>query len=146
MPLYHIGAPQSIYPRDIGTFMGLRAIPGGPADREVDTDELFPAGDSSRPVVIAALHGNHPTTQRTIIWRVFGLGSGSCDIQLQASIDDVDANYVTIDTATSDGQRHVQADGVTGAQGTPALVSSARFWRIHNAGSTVTLLADMNCM
>jgi len=144
MPLFGQGDPVSIYPGDIGTFVGLRAIPGGPVSRETDTDELLPSGEASRPVVIAAAAYGHPSTQRTIIWRVLGLGSGAANLQLQASIDNVDANYETVDTATANGQRHVQADGVTGPQGTPALVSSARFWRVYNAGSAVTILADMS--
>ena len=154
MPLYG-EAPQSIAPGQIGTFMGIRAIPSTPI---VAANESIPATVSSppsvgasRPVVIAANVGGHGSTQRQIIWRVFG--TVAVNINLEASIDDVPANYVVVDNYTgtgNSGARVIQADLSTAdgpqAQSVAKIVSSARFWRVTNAGATaVSITADMTC-
>jgi len=131
MPL--AGTPtQSIYPGDIGTFMGQLAIAGTSI---AAANESLPAGGSSRTVVIAAAAYGHPVTQRQIIWQVFG--SGSLDIQLEGSIDGV--NFEVVDTYSgtgNSGPRIVQADtaATAGPQALSAakIVSAARFWRVYN--------------
>jgi hypothetical protein len=145
MPLYGNTPPQSIYPGQLGTMMGVRAIPGTPV---AAANETFAGSAKSRPVVIAAQPGFHPSTQRQVTWRVFG--SGSLDINLQASIDDKDANYVTVANYTGTGNSGsliVQADIAAAAgpqaQSVAQIVSSARFWRVVNAGSSTSITADI---
>jgi hypothetical protein len=144
MPL-STAAPISIYPGSVGQFLGTNFVPGSPP---VTGYELFPASGVSRTVVIPAIVGGHATTQRQIIWRVFGVGSLGA-IQLQCSIDNVDANFVTVDSYTgtgNSGSQTIQSGGVTGSQATDEVVSAARFWRIVNAGATVGIVADMTCL
>lgn len=169
MPLYNVGSPQSIYPGSVGTFMGSRAIPGfatgfatGP-DLSVDRPEVLPAGGVSRPVVIAAQFGRHPSTQRQLVWRTFftdesllsppGPGLSPTTLWLEASIDNKDENYVVIAAVTGDVnfQMAIPNDPSTGEiedAGSPPTtiypyLSSYRYLRIKNAGSAaVAIISD----
>jgi len=159
--VYGVTAPVALQPGDRALILGLKNIPGfqgnvppgGSASSSEDAQGDYPqtltAGQASGPVVIAAMGGRHPQTQRQLIWRVFA--SGTPDIALQASIDDVDANYTTIDTynsAGNSGPRVLVADiQSTGnppqAQATGKNLGSARFLRVKNLGaSSVTAIVD----
>ena len=153
MPLSGVGAPQSIYPGDLGTFMGKRAIPGGPVDREVDMPELLPAGLQSRTVVIAAQFGFHPSSQRQLVWRGF-FTSGTSTIDLLASIDNI--NWVLIDSVDGGAnfQRAIPSDpssAQTEDAGSPpstieSWLSSYRFLAVRNVGaSDVDAIFDCTC-
>lgn len=153
MGLYGVAPANSIYPGQIGYMFGSPAMPTGPtALQSIQTDSVSASG-VSRPVTVASQPMGHPSTQRQIIWRVFG--AGSLNINLQASVDDVDANYVTIANYTGTGNSGpliVQAD-ISPSPGTPEplatanIVSAARFFRTTNAGvSTVSVTTDISCL
>jgi hypothetical protein len=159
---YGHGAPIAMQPGDRALLVGHEFIPGfqgnippsgngSSTDSEGDYPETLLAGQASGPVVIAAMGGRHPSTQRQLIWRVFPLNGGAVNVSLQASIDDVAANYTTIDTYNgtgNSGPRELVADIQN--SGTPPQPQSAgknlgaaRFLRvINNAGSSATLIAD----
>lgn len=163
---YGSAAPVAIQPGDRALVLGLKnipgfqgnVIPGGGAssseDFEGDYAQTLGAGAASGPVVIAAMGGRHPSTQRQLIWRVFGVGS--INVSLQVSIDDEAGNYVTIDTYSgigNSGPRAITADvdssgqGGPGAQGTLKILSAARFIRvINNAGGSFTGIVDVTAL
>jgi hypothetical protein len=161
--VYGVAAPVAIQPGDRALVLGLRNIPGfqgsvtpggtgSSTDSEGDYPQTLAAGQASGPVVIASMGGRHPVTQRQLIWRVFG--SGSLNVSLQVSIDDVAANYVTIDTYDStgnSGSRVIAADigasAQPGSQATIKNLGSARFIRvINNAAGSVTAIVDVTSM
>lgn len=164
--VYGQAAPVAMQPGDKALILGLKAIPGffgsnipgGGASSSEDPQGDYPQtlanNQASGPVVIAAMGGRHPATQRQLIWRVFG--SGSINVSLQVSIDDVAANYVTIDTYNSSGNsgpRAVTADvdsagqGGPGAQATLKILSAARFIRvINNGASSFTGIVDCTAL
>jgi len=137
MPIYGTAPSQSILPGQIGYFFGNPALPGTPV---AAADEAIAANAKSRPVVIPAVNAGTTNTQRQITWQVNG--TGTYNFNLQASIDDVDGDYVTVDNYTgsnSSGPRHVQADASTAALSTSKVVANARFFRVvENSGSPVT--------
>src|ERR1700722_6515729 len=99
MPIYGIGPPVALNPGDRAFFVGTPAIAGTPITA---AGEVMAAGAKSRPLVIAARPSEGGgTTQRQLIWRVFSVVA--VNINLQASIDDVDANYTTISNYTGSG-------------------------------------------
>jgi len=157
--------PVAMQPGDRALVLGLRNIPGfqgsvtpggsgSSTDSEGDYPQTLASGQASGPVVIAAMGGRHPSTQRQLIWRVFG--AGSINVSLQVSIDDVAANYVTIDSYNSSGNsgaRAITADvdssgqGGPGAQSTLKILSAARFIRVlNNAGGSVTAIVDCTAL
>lgn len=140
---YGINPSRSIYPGDLALLMGTAAIPGffgtgasgGPGGTQ--EPQSLAANQASSPVVIAAAPDGHPVTQRQIVWRVFP--TGTANLYLQVSTDDVDANYVTIDSVASSSNtvRVITADNSSsnppGPQGTNKNLSSARFIRVKES-------------
>ena len=124
---------QSIYPGSTGTLFGTETLYGSPI---VEGPEAIADGDVSRTVVVAARPGDHPSTQRQIVWTVkyATSGAGSPSWELWGSADG--ENFVKIDTNTSSssGPRMVQADATTGAL--TAAVSSCRFFYVKNASAS----------
>lgn len=147
MPIYGQFPTQSLYPGSVGKLLGVNAVPGTPITA---ANETLPAHTATSVIVVAARPGDHASTQRQITWRIFGSTSG---IQLQASIDEVAANYVTIDTSAGSPSteiRVVQADNSStagpGLQSALKIVSSARFFRVlNNNGSPFTGTIDLTC-
>lgn len=144
--IYGTNPSRSIYPGDLALLMGTAVIPGffgtsasgGPGG--TNEPQTLAASQASSPVVIAAAPDGHPVTQRQLVWRVFP--TGTANLALQVSTDDVGANYVTIDSvSTSSGAvRVITADNSSsnppGAQATNKNLSSARFIRVkENSGS-----------
>lgn len=161
---YGSAAPVAIQPGDRALILGYKnipafagnVVPGGNAssaqDSEGDYADTLGAGKASGPVVIAAMGGRHPSTQRQLIWRVFN--AGASNISLQVSIDDVAANYVTIDTyngSGNSGPRVITADNSASsppnAQATLKNLSAARFIRVlNNAAGSVTAIVDCTAL
>ena len=161
---YGSAAPVAIQPGDKALLLGYKFIPGfvgssvpggnssSAQDTEGDYADTLTAGQASGPVVIAAMGGRHPATQRQLIWRVFN--AGASNVSLQVSIDDVAANYVTIDTYNSTGNsgpRVITADNSSSSppntQATLKNLSAARFIRvINNAASSVTAIVDCTAL
>jgi hypothetical protein len=147
MGIYGKNQTQTLYPGQTKRMLGVVAIPGTPITK---ANETLAASQASSVVVVASQPGYHPSTQRQITWRIFGDVAG---LDLQASVDDVDANYISIDTSagTSGTEvRVVQADNSAadgpGLQSALKIVSSARFFRVLNTnGSPITGAVDITC-
>jgi len=137
-------APQSIYPGSVGVLLGTQAIPATPVTA---ANETIANGAVSRTVVVAARPEGHPSSQRQIIWQIFG--SSSVTLALQGSIDGI--NFVTVDTFTGTASttatiRPVLAE-VGGTTGTvTGIVSSFRYWQVKNTGaSPVSVTVTITC-
>ena len=147
MGIYGKNSGKSIYPGSTGILLGTTALPG---TQVTAAHETLPANTASSYVVVAARPGGFGSTQRQITWRIFGDVSG---LQLQASVDEVDANYVTIDTSVGTStpevrviQADISATSGPGAQSALKIVSSARFFRVKNAsGSPISATVDITC-
>jgi hypothetical protein len=163
--IYGKAAPVAMQPGDRALVMGLRKIPGfqgnvtpggngSSNDSQGDYPETLGAGQASGPVVIAAMGGRHPSTQRQLIWQVYP--TGTADLNLQVATADNDADYVTIDTTGSisadSGPRVITADvdssgeGGPGAQATLKVLSSARFIRVKDSGSGSTAIVAVTSL
>jgi len=159
--IYGKAAPRSILPGDTAVLIGLAAIPGffgsgGSGSRSSGNAQagVLPESTASSPVVIAARPGDRGSSQRQLIWRVNNI-SGEVSLNLQVSIDDVNANYVTIDSvsgASTNQVRNITADidssghGGPAAQGTSKVLASARFIRVVEGGAgSATCICDVTC-
>ena len=87
MPAYNAqNPPNSIYPGDVAVAFNAEA----PA-----------AGASSRQFALPS-YGGFPENGRTIRWQtLFGTAPASVNIALQTAMNDVDAQYATIDSSTA---------------------------------------------
>ena len=147
MGIYGINTVQNLYPGQTKRVLGTTALPGTPVTA---ANETLAAGQASSPVVIASQPGAHPSTQRQITWRVFGNVAG---LKLQGSVDNVDANYQTVDTSVGESGPEVRtvpaeqsAAPGPGLQTATKVVSSARFWRVLNSnGSPISGAVDITC-
>lgn len=147
MGIYGINTVQTLYPGQTKRMLGTTALPG---THVVTANETLAAGHASSPVVVASQPGAHPSTQRQITWRIFNDVAG---LKLQASVDDVDANYVTVDTSSGVSGTEVRtvpaeqsATPGPGLQTATKIVSSARFFRVLNSnGSPISGAADITC-
>lgn len=134
MPAY--GKPpfaKSIYPGQNTLAVGYPAIaPGGPSALAADQPEVITAGYKSIPVCVAPAPGNHGYTQRQLSWQiVFGVAPSVASLILQGSINDVDAEYQTVDTSTS----------IAGE--TRTINSNMRFFRVLASALTGTTSATV---
>ncbi len=115
MPKYGVGSPLSISvcPQQLVLLFGYPAIPGGPPDRAKDQFEPINSGDKS--IIVCPLG----FTNRQVRWVTsFGVAPSAISLILQGAMDDVDANYIKVDTSTS----------TTGD--TRKIASSLRFFRV----------------
>jgi len=146
----------SIYPGDLGLLLGQKKIYGfqgsassGAADLGIDNPGTLASSASSRTIAIAARPGDHPSTQRQLVWRV-RLITGTAGVNLQVSIDGAN-DWTTIDTysGTTDSVRAVGADSgaaaLPNAQSTSKILSGARFIRVTDTGSGTTAWIDIVC-
>ena len=117
MPPYGTGIKSiALMPQSKAYLVGRAALPG------------FDATCADVPVVVAAAYKSIvaviapsqfvPTTQRSINWRTVVIGAPTVSIVLQGSIDDIDANYVIVDTSNS------------GTGETRTIMTQLRFFRI----------------
>lgn len=139
MGIYGVNQGKSINAGQTRNMLGIEALPGTPV---VAAHETLPANTASSPVTIVAQVGGHPSTQRQILWRVFS-ASGIAGFKLQASVDDVAANYVTIDTSAGGVAVEVRtvpaeqtATAGPGLQTATKIVSSARHFRVLNSNGS----------
>jgi len=147
MGIYGINQVQTLYPGQTKNMLGIAALPGTPVTA---ANETLAASQASSPVVVASQPGFHPSTQRQITWRVFGNVAG---LKLQASVDNVDANYQTVDTSAGSSGPEVRivpaehsATPGPGLQSTAMVVSSARFFRVLNSNaSPISATVDITC-
>jgi hypothetical protein len=157
MGIYGTNQGQNLYPGQTKKMLGITALPGTPV---VAANETLPADTASSYVVVASQPGAHPSTQRQIIWRIFASAEsgsppapGIAGLELQASVDNVAANYVTRDTSVGGVAvevRTIPADfGATagpGEQSALKIVSSARFFRVYNpTDASATATVDLTC-
>ena len=161
--VYGQTAPVAIQPGDRALVLGLRNIPGfqgsvvpgggtsSTEDPNGDYSQTLTASQKSGPVVIAAMGGRHPSTQRQLIWQVYA--KSSVGLNLQVATADNDGDYVTIDTysgSTNSGPRVVAADIGTapepGAQATIKNLGSARFIRVQDTGSGSTAIVTVTSL
>lgn len=113
MPQYG-KANISIYPGQRAYAFGYPAVPGGPASQTSDQYESVTANEKSAVVSVAAGMGNHGFTQRTINWVLVPNGTFSVTgFILQGAIQDIDNEYVTVDTSQGTGIESRQTN-VTG--------------------------------
>ena len=142
-----------ILPGDTGLLLGHKAIYGFQGNVPSGGYNPGAAGPStladngvSRTIAIAARPGDHPSTQRQLIWRVKMI-TGTASLNLQVSVDGTD--FVTIDTVStsSDSIRTVTGDyaaaGGPAAQTTSKILSSARFIRVQDTGSGTNAYVDV---
>lgn len=147
MGIYGINPTQSLYPGQTKKMLGISALRGTPITA---ANETLPADTASSPVVVASQPGAHPSTQRQVTWRIFGDVAG---LILQASVDNVDANYQPVDVSVGESGpevRNIQADNSTtagpGLQTALKIVSSARYFRVYNStGSPISATVDITC-
>jgi hypothetical protein len=154
-PVPNPAHPGMILPGDRGLLLGQKAIPGfqgtGGNNLSVDNAGVLTAGQNSRSIAIAARPGDHPSTQRQLIWRV-RLITGTAGLDLQVSIDPL-SDWTTIDTysGTADSVRVIGAERGAAASNLPAalsaaaILSSARFVRVLDTGSGTTAFVDVVC-
>lgn len=148
MGIYGVNQGQAIYPGQTKNMLGTKALPGTPV---TDAHETLPAATASSYVVVPA-QTPLGSTQRQITWRVFST-SGIAGFKLQASVDNVAANYVTVDTSVGGVAVEVRtvpaeqsAAPGPGLQTATKVVSSARFFRVLNSnGSPQTATIDITC-
>ena len=144
-----------ILPGDTGVLLGHKAIygfqgsvPSGGYNPGVDGPSTLADSGVSRTIAIAARPGDHPSTQRQLIWRVKMI-TGTAALNLQVSVDGTD--FVTIDTVStsSDSIRTIPGDyaaaGGPAAQATSKILSSARFIRVQDTGSGTNAYVDVTC-
>ena len=113
MPTYqNVVPPSCLAPGDVGFSFNNETFPGSAA-----------AGSQ---FALTAAGGYAPETGFTVRWQtVFGSNPTAVNLTLQSAINDVDAEYQTIDTSTAVGG---EGRTVTGVQG--------RFLRIKFNSST----------
>ena len=144
-----------ILPGDTGVLLGHKAIygfqgsvPSGGYNPGVAGPSTLADSGVSRTIAIAARPGDHPSTQRQLIWRVKMI-TGTAALDLQVSVDGTD--FVTIDTVStsSDSTRTIPGDyasaGGPAAQTTSKILSSARFIRVQDTGSGTNAYVDVTC-
>lgn len=87
MPAYNAqNPPNSIYPGDVALAFNSEA----------------PATGSSSQQFALPSYGGFPENGRTIRWQtLFGTAPASVNIALQTAMNDVDAQYATIDSSTA---------------------------------------------
>ena len=144
-----------ILPGDTGVLLGHKAIygfqgsvPSGGYNPSVNGPSTLADSGVSRTIAIAARPGDHPSTQRQLIWRVKMI-TGTAALNLQVSVDGTD--FVTIDTVStsSDSTRTIPGDyaaaGGPAAQTASKILSSARFIRVQDTGSGTNAYVDVTC-
>lgn len=146
--------PGQILPGDLGLLLGQKAVPGffgnvasGAADLANNNASTLAPNGVSRTIAINPRVGNHPATQRQLVWRV-RLITGTAGLNLQVSTDGAN-DWTTIDTytGTTDSVRTITGDyaaaGGPAAQSTSKILSSARFVRVQDTGSGTTAWVDI---
>lgn len=118
---------KTVFPGQNALVVGFPAIPpGGPSALANDQGESLATAYKSIPVCVAPVAGmgvGYP--QRQISWQtVFTLAASALTLILQGSINDVDAEYQTVDTSSATGGE------------TRTVASNMRFFRV--LGSSVT--------
>ena len=144
-----------ILPGDTGVLLGHKAIygfqgsvPSGGYNPGANGPSTLADSGVSRTIAIAARPGDHPSTQRQLIWRVKMI-TGTAALNLQVSVDGTD--FVTIDTVStsSDSIRTIPGDyaaaGGPAAQTASKILSSARFIRVQDTGSGTNAYVDVTC-
>ena len=113
MPTYqNVVPPSSLAPGDVGFSFNNEAFPG--------------SATAGSQFALTAVGGYQPETGFTVRWQtVFGSNPTAVNLTLQSAINDVDAEYQTLDTSTAVGG---EGRTVTGVQG--------RFLRIKFNSST----------
>lgn len=138
MGLYAVAKPLSIYPGQNAFAFGYPAIKDGPTALQSAQYETVAAGAKSRSVCVASGMGHQGFTQRIISWEVLYNGTPSVSgFILQGAIDDVDADYVTVDTSVLTATE-VRQTGIT----------NFRFFRVVAPVGLTTLgvIAKITCM
>lgn len=93
---------KSVYPGQDAIVIGYPAQPGGPSAETSAQNETVVTGYKSIPVCIAPAPGGIGHTQRQVTWQVkYGTAPSVAGWTLQGAIDDVDADYVQVDTAAA---------------------------------------------
>jgi hypothetical protein len=94
--------PTSVYPGQDGFAIGYKSVPGGPPALASAQYETITSGFKSKCIAVASQTGDRGYTQRQITWQVkYGTAPSVVAWVLQGSIDDVDADYVQVDTSSA---------------------------------------------
>lgn len=128
---------ESIYPGQSGIPVGYKAVPGGPASLASDQAEAIVTGFKSKAICVAAGMGAHGFTQRQINWRVnYGIAPSAIAWVLQGSVDDVDGDYIQVDTSS------------TITNFTQTVPSNLKFFRLYASSVTgpCTAVVKLSCM
>lgn len=129
---------KSIYPGQAAILVGLTAAEGGvsPGPGQAK-NEAVTAGYKSIPVCVAQGMSGMGQTQRQITWQVkYGTAPSAIAWVLQGAIDDLEANYMQVDTSSTTG---------TFAQ---TVQSNYKFFRLYASAvtGTCTVTAKIECM
>lgn len=126
----------SVYPGLNAFAIGYKAVPGGPPSQANDQAEAVATGYKSKAICIAS-PGNRGYTQRQINWRVnYGTAPSVVAWVLQGSVDNVEADYVQVDTSS------------TITNFTQVAASNLRFFRLYASAVTgaCTAIAKISAM
>ena len=92
----------SVFPQHFVYLFGQPAMPTGPAALQSVQFETISEGEKSIPVSPSLTLGMHGYTERQVTWVTsFYTNPSDISLILQGSIDDVDADYTTVDTSTN---------------------------------------------
>lgn len=116
---------KSIYPGQNAHAVGFKAIPDGPAALQNEQYEAVASGFKSVAVSVAPQTGYRGYPQRQITWQVkYGTAPSAVAWVLQGAIDDVEEDYVQVDTAS----------GTT--EFVETVASNFRFFRLYASAVT----------
>ena len=144
----------SMQPGDRALVVGWKYIPGffgnvtpggngSTTDPDGDYPETLAANAASGPVVISAMGGRHPSTQRQLIWQVYPKGTVGLDLQV-ATADNAE-DYVTIDTysgSSNSGPRVITADNTATTTRSRSSSHSQAFYQLPVLSEFWILAAD----
>lgn len=139
MPAYN-SYPNSktAYPGNLAIIVGYPALSAGPTGTTVDQAETLSSSYTSIPFCVPSVTGNVGYTQRQITWQVvYGTAPTSITMTLQGSMNDVDAEYQTVDSTSS----------IVGEPGR-TISSNLRFFRIKVTalGGTATAIVRITSL
>jgi len=139
MPAYNTYPnSKTAYPGDISIIVGYPALPAGPSGTTTDQAEAVLVNYKSIPFCVPSAFGDKGYTQRQITWQVaYGTAPSSITLNLQGSINDVDAEYQIIDSSSN----------IAGEPGR-TISSNFRFFRVQAAavGGSPTVIVRIICM
>lgn len=102
MPQYGKHSSIGVYPQQFAYAFGAPAIPDGPAALTIVQKETITQGEKSIPISPSLMVGSRGYTQRQVTWQsYFSTPPSVVSLILQGALDDVEADYVTVDESSN---------------------------------------------